>query len=126
MKRNGTAFFTLIVVFNILLGCGGSVSGGYSYAGEIDGTQIPEKEKTNITLKADNTIKITWSGGKTYEFSERVGEYKFSKDSTSIQTKFKDGLPPFSMHFKKGELTWQIIDSTSVYNKVISKFEKSD
>ena len=123
LNKNSVLFFYFL--FSLLfVSCGTSIGGNYTYAGEIDGSIHSEKVKTSITLKEDNTIKLSWSGGKTYEFWERRGIYHVSSDSTLIYTDFTDGKAPFTLRLQKGELTWQLIDSSSIYDKVVSKFER--
>ena len=126
MNRN-RLYLTLFLSISISLSfvsCGDTYYEGYSYSGEVDGSYDSSKIGISITLKSDNTIVMNWNGGKTYEFWERRGKYYFDTTRNILTTDFYDHKSPKTMILVKGPLTWRIINSNSVFDKVLSKFEK--
>lgn len=112
MQKRYTSGF-IIGICILLTNCGTSIYGGYNYSNELGGNVDSLKINASIHLKMDSIIFI----------GDRYGKYYFDKDSNII-TAFDDSQPPFKLMFRKGQITWEIIDSLSVYNKVISKAER--
>jgi hypothetical protein len=123
--KEKTLHMILFVSFSLaFVSCGDTYYEGYGYTGEVDGNYDSSKSNISITLKSDNTIVMNWSGGKTYQFWERRVKYFFDTTRNILTTDFNDHKSPKTMILTKGPLTWRIIDSNSVFDKVLSKFEK--